>query len=94
MSNFELSAKLRLFLSLAADRGSVKVGVKCPVSVRKRYRFAQTIVIYPEAEYNFFTWREVQGCFSVVDVLGLDCCVSVENGLPVLEISDYSINSK
>lgn len=92
MSNFELSSKLRLFLSLSAENLLNSLGEKLPVSIRKRYSCSQTMVIFPEAEYQFFVRSEMTRLFSLADVLGLDAIVSCENGVPVIEITDYDVN--
>ena len=92
--NFELSKKLRMYLYIACNRRSLTLGEKCPVSIRKRYTWSQSIVIYPEADYDFFLSREVMRYLSLAESLCLDSSIDVENGLPVITISDYSINSK
>lgn len=89
MSNFELSSRLRLFLSIAVQGRCSFIGSKCPVSICKRYTFSQDIVIFPEAQYQFFTGSEVHRVFSLADTLGLTCYVSCRSGVPVIEISDY-----
>ena len=93
-SNFELSRKLRMFLNVACDYRSLTLGDRCPVSIRRRYSWSQSIVIYPEADYDFFTSKEVMRYLSLAESLCLDCSVDVENGLPIITISDYSINGK
>lgn len=89
MSNFKLSEKLRLFISLAAERRNHDVGVRCPVSIRKRYSFSQKIIIYPEADYQFFVHSKIMRILSLADTLGLESFVCSENGLPVIEICEY-----
>lgn len=92
MSNFELSSRLRLFLSIAVQGRCSFIGSRCPVSILQRYTFSQDIVIYPEAQYQFFTGREVHSVFTLADALGLACYVSCRSGVPVIEISDYIKN--
>ena len=92
--NFQLSEKLRLFLNVACGYRSFSLGYRCPVSIRRRYSFSQSIVIYPEDGYDFFTSKEVMRFLSLAENLTLDSSIEVENGLPVLTISDYSIKSK
>lgn len=90
MSNcFKLSAKLRLFFSIAVERRNPDLGVRCPVSIRKRGSYSQKLIIYPEANYPFFMCSEVMRFLSLADSLGLVSFVSSENGLPVIEISEY-----
>lgn len=91
-SNFQLSAKLRFYLNVACNYKSLTLGVRCPLSIRKQYSWSQSIVIYPEADYDFFTSKEVMRYLSLAESLCLDSSIDVENGLPVITISDYSIN--
>lgn len=93
-TNFKLSEKLRLYLQVASDYKSMTLGVRCPVSIRRRYSWSQSIVIYPEADYDFFTSREIMCYLSLANGLGLDSTIDVENGLPVITISDYSVRNK
>ena len=92
--NFVLSEKLRLFLSLGSSHKFLRLGNRFPVSIRKRYTFSQTIVIYQEFDYGFFTAREIRYLMLLADTLDLDLAVSVENGLPVVEITDYNVNGR
>lgn len=92
MSNFELSSRLRLFLSIAVQGRCSFIGSKCPVSIRKRYTFSQSLVIYPESDYSFFTANEVMSFISLANDFNLDAFVETENGVAVIKISDYSIN--
>lgn len=92
--NFKLSEKLRLYLQVACNYKSMTLGVRCPVSIRRQYSWSQSIVIYPEADYDFFTSNEVMCYLSLAKGLCLDASIDVENGLPVITISDYSIKSK
>ena len=92
--NFELSEKLRLYLQVACNYRSMTLGVNCPVSIRRHYSWSQSIVIYPTADYDFFTGREVMCYLSLAKGLCLDASIDVENSLPIITISDYSIKSK
>lgn len=90
--NFVLSEKLRMFLSVGSNYRVLTLGDRLPVSIRKRYRFSQSIVIYPETDYDFFMMNEVLCFISLAKVLELHATVTIENGVPVIEVSDYSIN--
>lgn len=92
--NFELTEKLRMYFAVACNNKLLTLGNRCPVSIRRRYSWSQSIVIYPEADYDFFTSKEVMRYLSLAESLYLDSSIDVENGLPVITISDYSINSK
>ncbi len=94
VANFKLTEKLRLFVKVASNYRSLTLGEKFPLSIRRRYRWSQSIVIYPEAEYPFFTANEVMCFLSLAKGLDLDSAISSENGLPVIEINDYSIIDK
>lgn len=89
---FILSEKLRMFLSVGSNYRVLTLGNRLPVSIRKRYSHSQSIYIYPESDYDFFIHSEVVCFLSLAKGLGLDGCVRVENGVPVLEIQDWSIN--
>lgn len=93
-TDFKLSKRLRLYLQVACDFKSLTLGVKCPVSIRRRYSWSQSIVIYPEADYDFFTSKEVMRYLLLAESLCLDSSIDVENGLPVITISDYNIKNK
>lgn len=90
--NFVLSEKLRLFISIGSRYRVLTLGNRLPVSIRKRYGHSQSIYIYPESDYDFFINSEVVRFLSLAKGLELDGYVRVENGVPVLEIQDYSIN--
>ena len=62
------------------------------MSIRKRYGISQSIVIYPESDYDFFLMNEVMCFISLAKGLELDASVTIENELPVIEITDYSLN--
>ena len=93
-ANFNLSAKLRLFLSIGSSYRVLTLGAKLPVSIRRRYSFSQTIVIYPEEPYNFFMCNEVMCFISLAKGLELDASITIENGVPVIEITDYNVSDK
>ena len=89
MANFNLTPALRQFLDVTAKSSRDYVGEKLYVSIRKRYQWSQTIVLFPEDGYNFLMGNEVQFILNAAQVLYLDVCVRVENGLPVIEVTDY-----
>lgn len=89
-SNFELSKSLRLFLSLGSNHKFLRLGKKLPVSIRRRYAFSQSIVIYQECGYTFFTSSEISRLLTLAESLELDFSVTAENGVPVIEITDYN----
>lgn len=93
-ANFELTEKLRLYLKVSSNYRSLTLGVRFPVSIRRRYSVSQSIVIYPEAGYDFFISREVMCFVSLANGLALDSSIEIENGVPVIYISDYSLNGK
>lgn len=92
--NFVLSEKLRLFLSIGSCHKFLTLGNKLPVSIRKRCSFSQTIMIYQESGYDFFTIRELHYFMSLADSLSLAFYVTAENGVAVIEITDYTINAE
>ncbi len=92
--NFELSEKLRLFLQVGSRYRVLTLGTKFPVSIRRRYTWSQSIVIYPNYDFKFFMHDEVMCFLSLAKGLGLESAVSSESGLPVIEITDYNISDK
>lgn len=94
VANFELSEKLRLFVQVGSSYLYLTLGVNFPVSIRRRYSWSQSIVIYPAAGYNFFMNNEVMCFLSLAKGLSLDSSVDVENGLPVITVTDYGIKNK
>lgn len=92
--NFVLSEKLRLFLSIGSRYRGLTLGDRLPVSIRRRYYFSQSIYIYPESDYAFFSYNEVMCFLSLAKGLELDASVTIENGVPVIEVSDYSISAE
>lgn len=91
--NFELSEKLRLYLHVACNYRFLTLGEKCPVSIRRRYSFSQSIVIYPADGFDFFTFNEISCYLTLAEGLRLKSSIDIENGLPIITITDYSINS-
>lgn len=89
MANLDLSPVLRQFLDLTAQSSRDFIGEKLYVSIRKRYQWSQTIVLFPEDGYNVLMGNEVQFILNAAQVLYLDVCVRVEDGLPVIEVTDY-----
>lgn len=90
--NFVLSERLKLFIQVACNYGVLTLGERFPVSIRKRYTYSQSIYIYPERDYSFFTANEVLSFISLANGLNLDSFVESENGVVVIKISDYSLN--
>lgn len=89
--NFVLSEKLRLFLSIGSRYRVMTLGDRLPVSIRRRYSFSQSIYIYPESDYDFFLMNEVMCFISLAKGLELNAYVTIENGVPVIEVTDNSI---
>ena len=90
MANFNLTPVLRQFLDVTTKSSRQYVGEKLYVSIRKRYQWSQTLVLFPEDGYEFLMGNEVQHVLNVAAVLSLDVCVRCENGLPVIEVTDYT----
>lgn len=93
VANFELSERLRSFLSLGSSHKYLRLGAMFSVSIRRRYAFSQSMMIYPEANCVFFTAREIRYYMSLAEALDLDFDVTAENGVAVLEIVDYNVNN-
>lgn len=89
MANFDLSPVLRQFLDLTARSSREFIGKELYVSIRRRYQWSQSLVLYPEDGYNFMTMHEVQFILNAANVLYLSFSFRVENGLPVIEVTEY-----
>lgn len=92
MANFDLTPALQQFLNVTANGPRGYVGEKLYASIRQRFFWSQTIVLYPEDGYNFLTGSEVQHIIHAANVFSLEVCVSVRNSLPVIEVTDYITN--
>lgn len=90
--NFVLSERLKLFLQVACNYKCLTLGERFPVSIRRSYTYSQSIYIYPESDYSFFTYNEVMCFMSLAKGLNLESFVEIENGVAVIKISDYTIN--
>lgn len=88
MANFDLTPALRQFLDVTANGPRDYVGEKLYVSIRKRYQSWQSVYLFPEDGYDIMTGAEVRHILNAADVLYLDVCIRVENGLPVIEVTD------
>lgn len=89
--NFVLSEKLQLFMQVACNYRALTLGERFPVSIRRSYTYSQSIIIYPEGDYSFFTSKEVMCFITLATSLNLDSFVETENGVAVIKVSDYSI---
>lgn len=92
MANFNLTPALRQFLNVTANSSREYIGEKLYVSIRRRYTWSQTIVLFPEDGYNFMMGCEVQHIINAADVLNLDVCIRVKENLPVIEVTDYYLH--
>jgi hypothetical protein len=90
--NFVLSEKLKLFMQVACNYRALTLGERFPVSIRRSYTYSQSIIIYPERDYPFFTANEIMCFITLASGLNLDSFVETENGVVVIKVSDYSIN--
>lgn len=92
--DFSLTKKLSVFMELVESHNNFEIGEKYPVSIHRRYRHGQTLVIFPDGEYPFFLWSELLRVGRVCEVLGLDMCVSSNGNVAVIEVTDYSLIGK
>ena len=89
MANFSKSSKLRLFLEMAQFVDYPLLGYVLPVSFRKPSSFSRSLVIYPQDGYDFFSGIEVKHVVDIASSFGLTVFVDIENGVPVIRVSEY-----
>lgn len=88
MADFTLSRKLRLFLQIENGFRFPYLGEKLPVSVSRKMFYGQSLYIYPQDRYNFFSSKEVERLTWIANSLqlGLWICSRCDN--PLIEIHD------
>ena len=89
MSNFQLSPRLREFINYSQRCFPRDLGDRYPMSIRKKYSFSQTILIFPDEEYNFFMGSELSRFIRIANDMRLDVCVCTLYGIVVVEVTDY-----
>lgn len=92
MNNFMLSDKLSLFLKIEAGFQFPYLGEKLPVSIQQRYSISQSIRIFPERDYSFFSLSEIQRIEWIVKSLELSLAIRSYRNVPVIEITEYFNN--
>lgn len=89
MANFSKSKRLRLFLEMSQYVNHPLLGYVLPVSFRKPSYYSRSLVVYPQNGYDFFLGSEVAHVVDIASSFGLSVFVDVENGLPVIRVSEY-----
>lgn len=91
MANLSLTPKLRQLVSVLVNAPRIGVGDKLPISIRKRFLYSQTIIIFPEDGYTFFMSTEFDRILHLAEAYSCDVLFSVRGDVPVIEITDYSL---
>lgn len=91
MANFSLTPKLRQLVSVLVNAPRICVGDKLPISIRKKFRYAQSIIIFPEDGYTCFTSTEIGRILHLAEAYGCDTLFCLLGDVPVIEITDYSL---
>jgi hypothetical protein len=92
MDRFKLSEKLRMFLMIENGFRHPYLGTKLAVSIRANFGYTQSLWIFPQAGYNCITVYEFERLLWIAKSLDLDISIISRNGVPVIEIEDYSVN--
>lgn len=94
MVDFSLSPKLAQFVAIGSSSLLFGLGERYPISIRRKYSFSQTICLFPDSDFNFFTGSEVVRLYELAHVLELDFIVYPHGSVVCVEITDYDLNSK
>lgn len=89
MSDFQLSPRLREFINYSQRYFPRDLGECYPISIRKKYSFSQSILIFPDEQYDFFNGHELSRFIRVAHDIGLDLLVCSHYGVVVIEVTDY-----
>lgn len=89
MANFSKSSRLRLFLEMSQCVEYPLLGYVLPVSFRRPSLYSGSLVVYPQEGYDFFSGMEVKHVVDIASSFGLSVFVDVENGLPVIRVSEH-----
>lgn len=92
MADFTLSRKLRLFLQIENGFRHPYLGERLPVSIHANFGYTQSLWIFPQAGYNCITVYEFERLLWIAKSLDLDISIISRNGVPVIEIEDFSVN--
>ena len=89
MSNFQLSPKLREFINYCQRYFPRDLGDRYPISIRKKSSLSQTILIFPDEQYDFFMGSELSRFIRVAHDMGLEMLVCSHYGIVVVEVTEY-----
>lgn len=89
MANFKLVPALRQFVNAQVNSPRPLIGDKLPISIQKRYTGYQTIVIFPEDGYNFFSSREVVRILTFAEVFNCEVFILSNGDVPTIEVTSY-----
>lgn len=89
MSDLQLSPRLREFINYSQRFFPCDLGERYPISIRKKYSFSQSILIFPDEGYNFFMGSELSRFISIANDMRLNLCVCPHYDIVVIEVTDY-----
>lgn len=89
MADFSLNPRLRQLVDVLVSAPRIGVGDKLPISIRKPYEHVQSVIIFPEDGYNFFTSTEVSRIQQLVEIFDCSVIIRVYGDVPVIDIAAY-----
>lgn len=89
MANFELVPALRQFVNAMVNSPRPLIGDKLPISIHQRYPGHQTIVIFPEDGYSFFSSREFYRILTFAEVFDCEVYIHSYGDIPTIHVDSY-----
>lgn len=90
MAKFTLLRQLRLFIRMDNDFRYPLLGEKLPVSVGCRTSLGQSVYIYPQDGYSFFTSSEVERIICIAKSLQMHYAIYSDGNNPIIKVSCYN----
>ena len=87
--SFELTPALARFVDFGCSTTFARLGVVFPVSIGMRFSWCQSIKIFPQDGFSFFTFEELRRFHTLAEVNNLVFAIRSFHGVPVIEVSDY-----
>ena len=87
--SFELTPALARFVEFGCSTPFARLGEVLPISIGMRFSWCQSIKIFPQAGYSFFTFEELRRIHTLAEVNDLILAIRSFHGVPVIEVSHY-----
>ena len=87
--SFELTPALARFVEFGCSTPFARLGEVFPVSIGMRFSWVQSIKIFPQNGFSFFTFEELRRLHTLAEVNDLVLAIRSFHGVPVIEVSDY-----